>query len=261
MNLRMNSFKDKNILITGAALGLGREMAKLLAPLAKELWLLDIRREELHLLANEIAGKGAKIREITMDLTKESWPEISAIQELDILINNAAIVPGGKFFERSWHDHQRTLRVNLEAPLRLCHHFWPQFSKNPKALVINIASISAFLGFAGASSYAASKWGLMGFSESLRLERPGFHMTVACPSYIQTGMFEGAKAPFIAGFLDPQKLAKNILKAADKRKFVYIAPAIARIAPILRAVLPFAVWEFLLRLFKIDSGMQTWRGR
>jgi short-subunit dehydrogenase len=253
-----------NVLITGAARGLGAELSRHW-PQEDTLYLLDVDKNSLHQLTHELQSRGQEVHSLHVDLLQDSnhdWvAKLPAV--LDVLVHNAGIVFGGAFHQVTWNQHSITLNLNLQTPIRLTHQLWPQIMASQSPEILFISSASSLIGFPFASSYAASKWGLSGFAESLRLEaleqkRP-LKVTVICPSYIRTELFDGARAPRLFPYLEPKSLASWILKRRDGR--VHYAPLLVRALPLLLAVVPQKVRDSLMNLLGVQQGMKHWRGR
>lgn len=268
----MDFFNGQTALITGAAHGLGRALASELARQGCHLILWDRDFEALQKLKEQLDSANSKIAISQVDLldrnalmshietTKQEHPE------LNILINNAGTVFPGPFEDQAFENHERVIELNLSIPLLLTHEFLPFLRTKTSSYLVQIASASALLGFPYAASYAASKWGILGFYESLWAENQHRHftqpsMTVACPSYIQTDLFSGARAPLGTSTLSPTVLAKRILKATAQRQFQIIDPWLVRQVPLLKAFLPFRVWQWTLKKLGVSTGMLTWKGR
>ena len=141
------------------------------------------------------------------------------------LINNAGVVFGGEFEQVELDQHLNTFRVNSEGLMATTHAFLDDLIQAKEAYLVNIASASAFIGLPYGSTYAASKWAVVGFSESLRLELAvrkirHVHVTSVCPSYISTGMFDGVKTPLFSPMLTPKKVVeKHHPRHAKKGRF------------------------------------------
>lgn len=260
----MKSFKDKKVLITGAGKGLGRELSIQLYDEGASLILLDRDSEALERL--KLVMPNAAYWNLDLKDFKKIEEKIKELESLDVLINNAAVVFGGAFDQSSLEEIELTYEVNVVSPSKLIRICLPLFKQRPEAHIINITSASALISFPYAASYGSSKWAVLGLSETLQdeLEDQGWRnisITAACPSYIQTEMFRGAKAPRFTKFLDARSLATGILQAARKKKFFYSSPWIVKWIPFLRALLPYFVFRRLLRAFGVHSGMKTWAGR
>ena len=112
--------------------------------------------------------------------------------------------------------HQLTYFINTLGPVALTHAFMSDFLSNTEAHIVNIASASGFVGLPYGSTYASSKWAMIGFSDSLRLEMlerglKQVRVTTVCPSYIATGMFQGVKPPMMIPWLKPEVIVSMIL--------------------------------------------------
>lgn len=180
---------------------------------------------------------------------------------LDILINNAGILRGGPFLEVPASEHLKTIDVNLCGLIRMTHLFLPDLIDREESRLVQIGSVTGLMGLAFGTSYAGSKWGVLGFSESLRqelraLKKKSPHICVVCPSYIATGMFDGAKAPKLMPFLHPAPLAAKILKAVEKRRSFVKEPFMVKTVPFLRTLLPLWAQDWLLDWFGVAEGMR-----
>lgn len=268
----MTNFKDKKILITGGASGIGRLMAKKLAKLGALIFIVDINEEAGIKLSSEIKGEGGKAHAIKADLGNlesmhECKKKVHALAgTIDILINNAGIVYGGEFEKVSIEKHLLTFKINTSAPLVMTHLFFDDLRKSSAANIVNIASASGFVGLPYGTSYASSKWAAIGFSESLRLEIlerkiNNIHVTTVCPSYISTGMFKGVRAPFFLPWLKPEVIVDKIILGIQNNSPFVKEPFLVKGVDFLKGVLPLGVFTFVSKLFGISTSMTHWKGR
>ncbi len=107
---------------------------------------------------------------------------------------------------------------------------------------------------------------MIGFSESIRLElvELGHHhvgVTAVCPSYADTGMFEGVRPPRLTRMLTPERIAQLIVAAVKKNKPFVLAPRLVHIAPAVRGVLPLRIVDWIGSAFGTSTSMKSWRGR
>jgi 3-oxoacyl-[acyl-carrier protein] reductase len=184
-------------LVTGAASGMGRATAHLFADEGARVGVLDLDAGRVGAVVEEIEGAGgtacglvadvgdaARVRALPAELEAQLGP-------LDILINNAGVVRGGPIeaadYEASW---EVTLRVNLEAQMRLIRAFLPQLLRERAGRIVNIASTEGLGASAGASPYTVSKHGVVGLTRALAVELGARGVTVncICPGPIRTGM-------------------------------------------------------------------------
>ncbi|MFF1632703.1 SDR family NAD(P)-dependent oxidoreductase [Leifsonia sp. NPDC058248] len=188
---------------------------------------------------------------------------------IDVLINNAGIVRGKYFWEHDNGDDTRpTMQVNALAPMYITREFLPGMIESAReARVVNIASAAGTVSNPRMSVYAASKWAVIGWSDSLRLEllQQGFghvKVTTVAPSYIDTGMFEGAKGPLLTPVLAPEYVVDRVWRAMLAGKPMLLLPWSVGLAKTLKGVLPLRVWDVLAdRVFGVHTSMNDFTGR
>ncbi|WP_425436382.1 SDR family NAD(P)-dependent oxidoreductase [Leucobacter massiliensis] len=238
------------------------------------LWDLDGPRAEA--LAAELSGGETTARAYVVDVSdREAVREAAGrtVAELgvpDVLINNAGIVRGALFWE---HDPERdielTMRVNTLAPMWLTRELLRAMLADrgrPKR-ILNIASAAGTLANPRMSVYAASKWAMIGWSESLRLElaREGHgHVAVTtfCPSYVSTGMFAGARGPLLTPIMTPVRAARAAWEGMLAGTPLVLRPWTVKLAMALRGILPTRVWDAIAdRVFHVYSSMDRFTGR
>lgn len=268
----MKKLRDRRVLITGGAQGIGLAIARRFAEDGARIVLSDIDAERLEAARELLAGEGAECRTVVADVTDFDGlgdfrrRVLEAGDGLEILINNAGVVHGGAFLEVPLEQHLGTLRVNTEAVVAVTHTFLGDLIAADAGHLVNVASASGFIGLPWASTYAASKSAVIGFSESVRIElrRLGHRhvgVTTVCPSYVRTGMFDGVREPLMTPFLTPRKLARKVHKAVRKNDPFVLEPAMVKITPLLKAALPTGASDLLLDTFGVSTGMKSWRGK
>lgn len=264
----------KTALITGGAKGMGQEFAKLLLDQDFLVWIVDQDQQALTAVTSQFTSKinAGQLSTSCLDLCDStaldqfSQTLKSQWLSLDLLINNAGVVFGGPFQNVSIADHSKTIDVNLKALIATTHHFLPLLQKSDQSILLQMASVTGLMGLPYGSSYSASKWGVIGFSEALREElrsnkQTSPHICIVCPSYIDTGMFDGSKHPKFMPKLSSADLASKILSGALKGKSYIYAPYPLRWLPLVRALLPLWVQAKLMDFLGVASGMRSWTGR
>lgn len=269
----MSSFRDKNILVTGGANGIGRLLGiKSLQEGAKNLAVWDVDEFSMKQLADECKKEGWNCHTYKVDLSDAAEIEAAAkrvkqdIGNIDILFNNAGIVVGKPFLDQSNEDIRKTLAINIEAVMLTAKVFLTEMVEQKSGHIINISSASALMGNPNMSVYAGSKWAVSGWSESLRLEMERLggdvKVTTIQPSYIKTGMFAGVRAPLLTPLLEPEEITDKIIKAVKKDKIILREPFMVKITPFLKGVLPTRLFDLLAgKLFKVYSTMNRFTGR
>ena len=164
----------KTVLITGSARGLGKRLALVFANHNYDIILHDRTEDDLKEIKEEISKKGVNYFTLAGDLRRDSiidkLVEIAKEKNISILINNAAVLcPGLPLVNLSYDKIEEMIETNLLAPIKLCKKIYPIF-KTRKGTIININSLAAREPKKFRTLYSASKWGLRGFANSLRLE-------------------------------------------------------------------------------------------
>ena len=268
----MRTLLGKRVFITGGGSGIGRSLALRCAREGADLHLADIRLASAQAVCREVAEAGARATAWRLDVTDAG--EIAEVRRrlveesgpIDVLVNNAGIVHGGAFLDVPLERHDLTFKVNTLAVVAVTHAFLPDLLARPEAHIVNIVSASAFAGLPFASTYAASKWAALGFSESLRLElrerrQRHVRVTAVCPGYVGTGMFEGARALRLTRILTPERVADLTVRAVLANRVMVMTPWIVCLGPALRGILPRPLYDWTARLFGAPSSMAAWKGR
>lgn len=268
----MSKLDGKRVLITGGAQGIGLEMAMKFAERGSEVIVADIDDEKLVDARAKLERGGARVWCFHVDVTNPT--SIASLKSqiateagpVDILVNNAGIVFGGTFTETPLDEHFKTYEVNVMGLVAMTHAFLPDLIARPEAHLVHISSASGFVGVPYMATYASSKWAVIGFGESIRAElnllgHEHVQHTIVCPSYIKTGLFEGAEAPKATSLLDPDYIAEKIVDAVERNKLHLVEPFMAKLTPILRDILPTSLFDSIWHLFGGDTSMARWTGR
>ncbi len=227
----MKNLKGKNVLITGGASGIGKIMARLFLERKAKVIIWDINQEKIEETLKEYAEKGAILGfkvdvsdiEQLQETVQKTKDEVGVI---DVLINNAGIVVGKYFSEHSVQDITKTMDINANAPMYITKEFLGDMLHQNSGHICNIASSAGIVSNPKMSVYLASKWSLVGWSDSLRLEmkqlQKNIKVTTILPYYINTGMFDGVKSKI--PILKPEPTALTIVKAIEKDKKLLTIP-------------------------------------
>jgi short-subunit dehydrogenase len=234
-------------LLTGATGGLGRAIAQDLAAQGATVLLSGRRREELTELAAGLPGSGHAV--LPADLGDPGAAaalaaEASATGAVDVLVANAGLPGTGWLPDVSEEQIERTLRVNLEAPMILARALAPAMVERGTGALVFVASLSGKAASPRSSIYNATKFGLRGFAFGLRtdLGPRGVGVSVVSPGFIRdAGMFakSGAKTPPGIGTSTPEEVASAVRKAIrSNRAEIVVAPAVSRALSHFAAVSP-----------------------
>lgn len=189
-NLR---FAGRRIYLTGAASGIGRATAQILAQGGASLALVDVQEEGLRVVAAETGGVAlpADLRDgAAIDRSVEAAAR--KLGGLDGVINCAGVPSGGLIDTLSPEEWDRVVAINLTAPYRVCHAAVPHLRREASGSIVNIASgVGLLPTSAGATAYAASKGGLIAFTRALAKDvGPSIRANCICPGVTETPMTE-----------------------------------------------------------------------
>lgn len=273
----MINLQGKTAVVTGGALGIGLATAKRLLREGVTVTIWDLHTGNLEKATVELQEYGkifAYVCDVTnkdrvYELAKQAEHDMSKV---DILINNAGTVFGGNLLERPDSDWEKTINVNLTSLVYTIRAFLPGMYERNHGCIVNLSSASSTLGVPGLAVYTATKWAVWGLTESLRLEadndgKTGVKYSSIHPSYIATGLFEGAKLGFPGSLIVPlvknhDVIAKAIVESAIKRgKYSPKRPRTVNLNVRLRGLLPDSWFHALMKLFGIPQSMRTWTGR
>ncbi|MCH7396528.1 SDR family oxidoreductase [Belliella sp. DSM 107340] len=265
----MNSLKNKKVLITGGASGIGRIMGRIVLGKGAELIIWDINLENLNNTVNELSkiGKtsGYQVDISKLEEIKSTAEETKTIHgKIDILINNAGIIVGKYFTEHTYRDIQTTMDINTLAPMYITNEFLPGMIEANSGHICNIASSAGFISNPKMSVYAASKWAMIGWSDSLRLEmkqqKKNIGVTTVTPYYISTGMFDGVKS--LVPILNPEKVAKKIIKAIESNRIILSMPWSMRFVRFFQGIFPIWLFDwFVGKILGVYHTMDQFTGR
>lgn len=217
------------ILITGASSGIGRELARRLAPRARTLVLVARRAERLEALRDELLAGNPRlgVRVEPCDLAdpvavgRMADSVLEGVGPIDVLVNNAGVGDQALYDKAEWSRVERVVRVNVVAPALLTHRLVPGMVSRGRGGVLNIGSGAGHSFLPGAAAYTASKHFVDGFTETLRLELAGAGVAVTqvCPGPVETGFdqaagVEGGLSGGPPAFLtvSPQECARDAIR-------------------------------------------------
>ena len=169
----MTQLDGKRVLITGGAQGIGLEMALKFAGRRADIIVADLNEAKLGQARAKIEETGVAAWAFPVDVTNPASIAslrsqiASEVGPVDILVNNAGVVFGGPFTETPLDRHFKTYEVNVLGVVAMTHAFLPDLIERPEAHLVNISSASGFVGLPFGSTYASSKWAVIGFSESI----------------------------------------------------------------------------------------------
>ena len=262
MGPRRRNYRDRTVVISGAAGGLGRALSLRFGLLGASLGIIDKEEDALRRLSRELTDRGIKNTPVILDITKEKdcGRALASISETlggtYTLVNNAGITHRSSFVKTRPGVFRRVMDVNFFGSLYLTKAALPSLIAS-KGQIIVISSIAGFAPLLGRPGYAASKHALQGLFSSLRpeLSRYGITITIACPGFTKTGIdknaldWDGSRTVHPQSTLgtvaDPWKTAGVIIHGATKNRPLVIHSTIGRITYLLMKMAP-GVYERIM---------------
>ena len=269
----MTTIASKHVLITGGASGIGRGLAMRCASLGAGVSILDLNEDGAKDAAAAASEQGAG-HAAGHGCDVGDRGQVAAVAErvladagpVDIVINNAGIVSGRPLLELEDEQIERTLRVNALGPFWVTRAFLPAMVERGSGHIVVVASAAGLMGTPRQTDYAASKHAAVGFAEALRMElqrtAQGVRVTVVCPYYIDTGMFEGVRTRFpqLLPILREDNVVDAIIAAVQRNKPQVIMPLMVRSLPAMR-LLPVWAFDRVADFFGLTRSMDEFTGR
>lgn len=231
----MELLTGKNALVTGAGKGIGRAVALALAKEGVNVALLARTEEQLQEVATEAKALGVKVAVVATDIADINKVNAAVAQAkatlgpIDILINNAGVATFGKFLEIEVADWERNIQVNLFGAYYVTRAVLPDMMERKGGDIINISSTAGQRGAATTSAYSASKFALIGLTESLMQEvrKHNIRVSALTPSTVVTDLaysnnLIGADAEKV---MHPEDLAEFIVAQLKLNRRVFVKEA------------------------------------
>jgi all-trans-retinol dehydrogenase (NAD+) len=269
----MSSIERSTILITGGASGIGRLLgSSFIDKGCTTLILWDVNETMLNETIREFSSRLNNVKGYVVDVSDPGQILSAAERTLreagpvDILINNAGIIVGKYFHEHSHAEIGRTMAVNADALMHVAREFLPGMIERKKGHIVNISSAAGMVGNPKMSVYAASKWAVIGWSDSLRLEmeKLGTNVKVTCvtPYYISTGMFAGVKSSIVVPINTPEAAVRKIINGIEKNTLHVRMPLIVYTLQFFKGLLPTRMFDLIVgKYLKIYKTMDEFTGR
>ncbi len=269
----MLKLKGRTAVVTGAASGIGRAIATSLARRGCHLALADINDAALARTAAEIATPELCISRHHLDVANAgavaAFPQQVTAEHsgVDLLVNNAGVALHGTFEEVSEADFEWLFAINFWGAVRMTRAFLPLLHQSEEARIVNMSSLFGLIAPPGQTAYAASKFAVRGFSESLRHELSGTRIGVSVvhPGGVATSIAENARVPanftgdeaaerrkFSEAFLtlSPEVAGETIVHGIETRKPRILVGADAKRIAIIERLMPVSYWSLLGRALK-----------
>lgn len=214
---------NKTAIITGAAAGIGAASAALFAGEGARIVAVDIDRERLNQIANQLENNGFACLALPADVSQRNEVEnvISAATrefgQIDILFNNAGVVPIGKVEVTSEEEWDRAFAINLKSMYLFCHSVIPGMKAQGGGVILNTASATALRAVVDRACYTATKAAVIGLTRSIAVDYVGDNIRVncLCPGTVDTPSLAGR----LAAFADPEQARKTFIARQPMGRF------------------------------------------
>jgi NAD(P)-dependent dehydrogenase (short-subunit alcohol dehydrogenase family) len=217
--------------VTGAAQGIGRRIAEVLADAGYQLALIDVRPTEMDgalCLAGDVSSEH--------DVANAARTVLDAYGRVDVLVNNAGVALISPAEQTSPEQWRRVLEVNLTGPFLLCQAFGTAMLEQRQGSIVNIASVAGLMGVAERVAYNASKHGLVGLTRTLAVEwgGRGVRVNAVCPGWVKTPMDDASQGEGAYGdtditdhvplgrFATPEDVAQAVAFLADPARSAFV---------------------------------------
>ncbi len=275
----MKKLHGKCALVTGAASGIGRAVALELAGAGVNLLLAD-RDEAGMQRTSELAHiSGVEVEAFHYDAAVPGdLAELARCAQgqpggIDILVNNAGITYHGPTDRMEVAHWERMLAINLYAPVRLTHELLPTLLSRREVHILNVCSVLGLVGLPKVCAYNTAKFGLVGYSESLRSEYgpQGVGVTALCPGLVRTNLFnaslsnghEKQKNPPRWATTTPERVARTAMRAIRRNRGLVVMEPVARATYAAKRFFP-GLLDFALQLGRrrqTEKRLAYWQSR
>ncbi|MGH3519925.1 MAG: SDR family oxidoreductase [Haloechinothrix sp.] len=224
------SLANKVVAITGGARGIGRATAEAFLDAGAKVAIGDLDVELAEKTAVELGAKpGARIIGLPLDVTGKGSFEAflteteNALGALDVLVNNAGIMPTGLLLDETDAMTDRMIGINLRGVITGSKLACARFAQRGRGSVVNIASLAGVQGLPALATYCATKHAVVGFSEAMHweLRDSGVSVSAVLPGVVRTELSAGAKVPkWLEGMstVDPEDVARTVVRAVRTGK-------------------------------------------
>jgi short-subunit dehydrogenase len=239
------------VVVTGGSSGIGLEVGRAFARRGGIVVLAARRLERLHAVADEIVSAGGRALAIGCDVRRPGdaarlvEEACARFGRVDVLVNAAGYGVLTHAAETSIETYADVLQTNLLGAIHCVKAVLPGMLARRRGTIVNVASLAAVFAIPGFSAYAASKAGLVAFSEALRHDlRPfGIHVAVVCPAAVDTPFFahpsfRGMPRLMRLGMRSPTAVSAAVLRAVDRRRSMVTIPRLFGLVAVVKAMLP-----------------------
>jgi len=246
------------VAVTGAGRGIGRATAELFAARGATVWLGDLDAASAEQAAATI-GRAAHPFELDVRSLESFAQFVEAAGPIDVLINNAGVMPAGPFLAESEATTETIFGVNAAGPLFGMRLVLPGMIERGRGHIVNVASMAGKTEVPGLATYVASKHAVIGLSNAVRAELSGtgVTLTVVLPGIVETDLSSGIPIPAIMRFarVKPVDVARGIVGSCKGRPKEVTVPRWIALYPALRPFIPDPLESLARRLLGDDRAL------
>ncbi len=266
----------KNILITGAASGLGKAIAELYADKGWRILVVDIQDELGNEFVQELNNKGKQAEYYHCDIGQKKnfdalYDQVSAKHDcIDVLINNAGVASAGTLESTTEAEWDRLIRLDLMSVIYGTQALLPLLKKSKKAHIASTASYAGLANMPGMMTYNVAKAGVIAFSETLHGEMAMYNIgvSVICPAFFQTNLVQSMQGASdkTKGFISNQMqtsgvsatdVANDVYNGINKQQFMIISHVQSRRQVLIKRLFPIFFMKQKIKIFlKLMQGIK-----
>jgi len=246
------NYSRKVVVITGASSGIGKEAAKEFAKLDAFIVLVSRDKNKLEETAKELSEYKTEILVCPCDVSQKDQVSkmckivLDKFGTIDILVNNAGFGIYSTIKDIKTEEVESQMATNYFGMIYCIKAFLPKMLENKSGHIVNVASVAASFGIPAMASYCASKFAMLGFSESLyhELRGTGVGITVVSPIMVKTSFFNHnsfGKMPRYTTALSAKTVAKAVVRASSSPRLEIVVPQFIRIAIWMKQTFPYLI--------------------
>jgi short-subunit dehydrogenase len=250
------------VVITGASSGIGEQSAEKFAQLHAIVILVSRNEEKLQQISSRLSKYQTTILVYACDISKKDQVDkmakfvIEKFGSVDVLVNNAGFGIYDTVEKIKVEEMESQMSTNFFGMMYCIKAFLPKMLEKRSGHIVNVASVAGSVGIPGMASYCASKFAMLGFSESLyhELKGTGVGITVVSPIMVRTNFFDhvsfGKMPRYSSTSLDPKTVANAIIKASSSPRLEIVVPQFVRFVIWLKQTLPYIINPIIGGIFR-----------
>ena len=255
-------YSGKVVVITGASSGIGEQSAEEFVKLHANVILVSRNEAQLQKVATKLSKYQTEIFVYACDVSNKDQVDkmgkiiIEKFGTIDVLVNNAGFGIYNTVEKTQIDDMESQMSTNFLGMMYCTKAFLPKMLKQRSGHIVNVASVAGSIGIPGMASYCASKFAMLGFSESLfhELKGTGVGVTVVSPIMVRTNFFNHGsfdKMPrYSATSLDPKTVANAVVRAASSPRLEIVVPQFIRFVIWLKQTFPYLINPIVGGIFR-----------